>query len=166
MQCRYNEVNDLKKYSPKTPHSSPVKASYGVSFVDPASDWYSTWVPGIIYAISYYIGPCYNGIQLYYFVAICYKRPSFIICNVEMNEITRNLWKIFNSDQNYIGIVQVRNYTSIKTGQINRIFICTYNISEKTLLPFWSLTEQNWMMKVNWAIKEHHMYSLEVQQRI
>ena len=29
------------KYSRKTPHSSPVRASYWVSFVDSASDWYS-----------------------------------------------------------------------------------------------------------------------------
>ena len=37
MRRRYNAVNFLK-YSRKTPHSSPVRARYGVSFVDPASD--------------------------------------------------------------------------------------------------------------------------------
>ena len=36
--CCYNAVNFLKKYSQKTPLSSPVRARYGVSFVDPASD--------------------------------------------------------------------------------------------------------------------------------
>ena len=37
---------------------------YGVSFVGPASDWYSASVPVIIYAISYNIGP-YHNTQLY-----------------------------------------------------------------------------------------------------
>ena len=41
------------KYSQNTPHSSPVRPRYGVSFVDPASDWCSASVPAIIYAISY-----------------------------------------------------------------------------------------------------------------
>ena len=58
-------VNFPKKYSQKTSHSSPVRSRYVVSFVDPASDWYSAWVHGIIYAISYYIGPRYNGSGLY-----------------------------------------------------------------------------------------------------
>ena len=40
-------------------------ARYGVSFVDPASDWCSALVFAIIYAISYYIGPRYNGTLLY-----------------------------------------------------------------------------------------------------
>ena len=46
------------KYSQKTPHSSPVRARYGVSFVDPASDWYSASVWIIIYEISYNSGSC------------------------------------------------------------------------------------------------------------
>ena len=41
---------------------------YGVSFVDPAYDWYSASVPVIIYVISYNIGP-HNGTQLYMAVA-------------------------------------------------------------------------------------------------
>ena len=49
----------------KTPHSSPVRARYGVPYVDPASDWYSVTVPVIIYEISYNIGPRYNGTWLY-----------------------------------------------------------------------------------------------------
>ena len=39
------------KYSQKTPHSSPVRASYGVSIVDQACDCYSASVPVIIYVI-------------------------------------------------------------------------------------------------------------------
>ena len=33
------------KYSQNSPHSSPVRARYGVSFVDPASEWWSAPVP-------------------------------------------------------------------------------------------------------------------------
>ena len=40
-----------------------MRVRYGVSIVDPASDWYSASVPVIIYAISYNTGPCYNGTQ-------------------------------------------------------------------------------------------------------
>ena len=47
------------------PQLSTQRASYGVSFVDPASDWYSASVPVTIYAVSYYIGPRNNGPLLY-----------------------------------------------------------------------------------------------------
>ena len=51
----------FQKYSQKTPHSLPGKARYEASFVSPASEWYSASVPEIIYAISDYIWPRYNG---------------------------------------------------------------------------------------------------------
>ena len=54
-----------KKYQQKAPHSSPVRARYGVSFVDPGSDWYSSSVSTIINAVSYYIAPRYNGTLLH-----------------------------------------------------------------------------------------------------
>ena len=54
-----------QKYSQKTPHGSPVKARYGVSFVDSASDWYHVSVPAIFNAKSFYIGPRFNGTRLY-----------------------------------------------------------------------------------------------------
>ena len=54
-----------QKYQQKRPHSLPVAARYGVFFVDLAFDWYSTSDPAITNAISYYIGPLYNGTQLY-----------------------------------------------------------------------------------------------------
>ena len=57
--------NGTPLYSQKTSYSSPVKARYGVSFVDPASDSYSISVPVIIYVVSYNIGPCYNDAVLY-----------------------------------------------------------------------------------------------------
>ena len=65
MQCHYNVVNFFQKYSQKTTHSSPIRPRYGVSFVDPASDWYFASLPVIIYVISYNIGPCHNGTRLY-----------------------------------------------------------------------------------------------------
>ena len=37
-----------------------------MSFVDSAFDWYSAWVPGIIYGISHYIEPHNNGNPLYF----------------------------------------------------------------------------------------------------
>ena len=40
VRCRYNPVNFIKKNSPKTSQSSPVRASFGVSFVYSAFDWY------------------------------------------------------------------------------------------------------------------------------
>ena len=49
-----------------TPHSSSIRVSYGVSFVDPASDWYSVSVPVIIYVVFYNIGPNYNDTWLYF----------------------------------------------------------------------------------------------------
>ena len=42
-------------YLQKTPHSSPVRARYAVSFVDPASDWYIASVSVIIYVIFHNI---------------------------------------------------------------------------------------------------------------
>ena len=53
------------KYSRKTPHGSPVRVRYGVSFVGSASDWYSAAVPAMLCALSYYIILCYNGTWLY-----------------------------------------------------------------------------------------------------
>ena len=52
------------KYSQKTPHSSPVRVRYEVSFVDPASDWYSVSFPVIIYVKCYNIGQRYNSTWL------------------------------------------------------------------------------------------------------
>ena len=58
---KYNAVSLIRgqfshRYSQKTPKSSPVRARYGLSYVDPASDWYSASVSVIISVISYNIG--------------------------------------------------------------------------------------------------------------
>ena len=65
VRCRYNAVNFITYIHKKTPHGSPVRARYGVSFVDSASDWYYVSVPAIINAKSYHIGPRHNGTRLY-----------------------------------------------------------------------------------------------------
>ena len=64
VRCRFNAVNFIKKYLQKTLHSSPVRARYGVS-IDPTSNWHTASVSVIIYVISYYFGPRYNGTRLY-----------------------------------------------------------------------------------------------------
>ena len=56
----------------KTSHSSPVRARYGVCFVGSDPDLYSASVTAVMYAILCYIGPHYNGSQLYIiFIHIC-----------------------------------------------------------------------------------------------
>ena len=62
---RYDAFNFLQKKLQKTHHRSPVRARYGVSFVDWICDSYSAPVTAVIYAISCDIGPRYNGTQLY-----------------------------------------------------------------------------------------------------
>ena len=71
-----------QKYSQNTPYSSPIKATYMyvVSFVYPASDWYSVSVPAIIYAISYYIRPHYDGTWLYLDIWILYTYSPICAC--------------------------------------------------------------------------------------
>ena len=65
IQCGAIITSIFSKIFTKDTHSLPVRVRYGVSFVDPAYDWYSAWVPGIICAISYYIEPRYSGTLLY-----------------------------------------------------------------------------------------------------
>ena len=64
MRCRYNAVNFIKK------KYSSNRASYGVSFVGLAFDWYYASVFALMYAISCYNGPRYNGTRLYFEVWI------------------------------------------------------------------------------------------------
>ena len=64
MRCRYNAVK-LSKTLAKTYHSLPVKARYGVSFVDTISDIYSGPATTVMYAIFCNIGPRYNCTGLY-----------------------------------------------------------------------------------------------------
>ena len=66
VRCCYNAVNFLTNIRKSHPIARKVRTVYGVCFVDPASDWYSASVPVIIYAISYNIGPPYNGTWLYF----------------------------------------------------------------------------------------------------
>ena len=66
------------KYSQQTPHSSPVRATYGF-FVDPASDWYSASISEIIHVISYNTRPCYNGTRTKDLLSICTCALSVIL---------------------------------------------------------------------------------------
>ena len=61
VHCRYNTVNFLTNIHKIHPIARPL-----VSFVDPASDWYSASVPVIIYVISYNFGPHDNDTRLYH----------------------------------------------------------------------------------------------------
>ena len=68
------------KYSEK---ATPKLAHEGGSFVGPPSGWYSASVPGILYVISYNIGPHYNGTRLYnvlyrYIPIIMHKVPALL----------------------------------------------------------------------------------------
>ena len=74
--CRYNALSFLKNIHKRHPIACPFGASYEVSFVDPASDWYSAWVPAILYTISYYIGPNYNDIQLHFLQRLSREEPG------------------------------------------------------------------------------------------
>ena len=51
--------------SPSLPHSSPVRARYGVSFVIIISDLYSASISVILCIISCHIWPGYDGTRLY-----------------------------------------------------------------------------------------------------
>ena len=65
------------KYSEKTPHGSPFRVRYGMSFVDSASDWYSAPVLANINAIPYNIRPRYTDTRLYY-IDYSHTTTSFI----------------------------------------------------------------------------------------
>ena len=54
----------------KTPHASHNRASYGMYFVDPATDWCSVLAAVIICVISYNIGTRYGGTRLYLLVVL------------------------------------------------------------------------------------------------
>ena len=57
-----------------------VRARYGVSFVTPASKWYSASVPVIIYETSYNIGQRYNGTRQYMISALkCWAITSICL---------------------------------------------------------------------------------------
>ena len=94
------------KYSQKTYHSSPVR--YGLSFVDPASDWYSASVPVII-------GLRYNGTLLY-----LARRWTFIqICHPVMflpNNINIGLLRIY-SPSHWCYHSEINNFCVLKTFQ-------------------------------------------------
>ena len=62
--CRYNALNFLTNIHKRYRIAHLLGQGMGC-LKDSASDWYSASVPAIIYAISDYIGPSYNGTWLY-----------------------------------------------------------------------------------------------------
>ena len=75
-----------------------------VSFVDSVSDWYSASVPAIIYALSYYIGPRYNGTRLYLSLQRCTKTVDAIL-----KQNTAILESIYSN--NWYGYLKSNTYT-------------------------------------------------------
>ena len=71
----------------KTPHSSSVRARYGVSVVDIASGWYSASVFVIIYVTSYNIRLRYNGIQLFITVVSNWQEYNLLF-SVNQNQVS------------------------------------------------------------------------------
>ena len=64
LRCRYNVVNFPRKFT-KTPHSSPVRAIYGVCFVCSNSDLYFDSVTAVMCATYCNNGLHYNDTRLY-----------------------------------------------------------------------------------------------------
>ena len=62
MRCRYSTVDFLQNHHKR--FSS--RASYGLSFVGSNLDSYSAPATAVMYIISCYTGPRYNGAQLYH----------------------------------------------------------------------------------------------------
>ena len=82
------------KFSQDTSHSSPVRARYGMYFVGSNSGSCFASVTTVMYAISYYIGPRYNGTRHCYFnirhiVIIIYQ----LLTNHYPNVNHHLLWK-------------------------------------------------------------------------
>ena len=73
LQHKYTAVPSwCSKRSPIFPwmisHGSPARASYGVSFMEPVSDWCSVSFPAMMYEMPCYIGPRYDGTRLYIYM--------------------------------------------------------------------------------------------------
>ena len=68
VRCRCNAVKFLINVHKRHPIARPLGRGVGCLLSNPASDWYSATVPVIIYAISCYIRPRYNGTRLYYLI--------------------------------------------------------------------------------------------------
>ena len=96
--CHYNAVNFLLNilYSRKTPHSSPVRARYGVCFVGSASDWQSASIPAMMCAIWCYIGPNYKALNC---TVICISRDN--LCHINWSLENKTVIKIINSSKKF-----------------------------------------------------------------
>ena len=108
------------KSSQKAVHSSPVRARCGLPFVYTKPDLYSASVTKMMYAVSWFIGLCYNGTWLHMpmgnklFVCLYYQ------CGVQ--QFTHVL-----ISKHFIYIYVVYNCTVIQKRQIS-IYIYIYFI--------------------------------------
>ena len=100
------------KYSQKTPHSSPVRASYGVSFVNPASDWYSSSVPVNNYVISYNNEPSYNGTSTVF------------------SALGQEAWNAYLNSDLFVNTWVIQSYLAARLGQIESHYISTFAVPE------------------------------------
>ena len=66
------------KYSQRTLHSSPVRASYEVSFVSSKSDLYPVFLTVILYMILLYNNSCYNDITHHIIIPIMLTGKHYI----------------------------------------------------------------------------------------
>ena len=92
---KWSAVSFFPKSSQKTPHTSPVRERYGVSFVGWNIALYSASHTADMYAISCYIGRYYNGtrLQYYFYLHIACKYNSWFLSNV-MCRMWRGLIKL------------------------------------------------------------------------
>ena len=68
MLCHYHAI--FSKFLQKTHHSSPVRARYGVSILDPIFALYSASVTVVMYAISSYIGQIIMVLNCTYYCSL------------------------------------------------------------------------------------------------
>ena len=76
-------------FSQNTSHISPIRARYGMYFVDSNSDLYFASVTAVMFAISSYIGPCYNGTWLYTVKCHC---PIWIQLHTALSVLPKVFW--------------------------------------------------------------------------
>ena len=79
----------FSKFITREPHSSPVRARYGVSLVGSNSDSCPASVTIMMYAISCYIIPRYNGIWLYVYIIACNFHTVIHILSITCKAVIR-----------------------------------------------------------------------------
>ena len=90
VRCCYNAVGFVTNIH----KIHPIALRYGVSFVVPASDWYSASISIIINVISYNIGPRYNGTRLHvFFLMSSAKYQPFVHAPLCRDSEVISMWR-------------------------------------------------------------------------